>query len=235
MLKIVILLLCLSTLPCHASNDFVKQCNSFRNELNFQSQLTGTNFDLKFSGYVDDFGGKLSRYTLLSFGTSSLKIPFVGDEQINLSLSINSIVKKTNSGSVIISFYSDTQYTDVRSELLNIKESTLPLFKNPVLHGWLVYKGFEYTTADLNCSAGMLEAQKIIAYLNAKALLSESEAKVLRLKDYDVGIIQINELKNIVSLMLLESDNVLKVTFKAKPYINIFNWLGIEKSLDLTS
>lgn len=229
MLRVAILLFCLISAPCNASSDFIAQCNRLKNELASQSRLTGTNFDLKFSGSVDAFGGKLSRYTLLLFGGSSLKIPFVGDKQINLSPSVESVVKRTDAGSLLISFYYDAKYTDVGSELLNLKESSLPLFDKPVLHGWLAYKGFEHTAADLKCSGEESEAKKMIAYLYAKALLAESGAEVLNLKEYDVGLIQINRSKRIASLVVLDGDNVLKVTFKANPNADIFNWLGIIK------
>ena len=228
MLRVTILLFCLIAASCNASSNFVDQCNSLKNELGSQSRLTDTNFDLKFSGSVDAFGGELSHYTLLSFGVSSLKIPFVGDEQINLSPSVESVVKKTDAGSLLISFFDDAKYRDVGSELLNLKESSSPLFDKPVLHGWLAYKGFEHTTADLKCSGEESVAQKVIAYLSAKVLLAESGAKVFKLKEYDVGFVQIKKSKDIAALVVLEGDNALKITFKAKPETDIFNWLGIK-------
>ena len=228
MLRIIILLLSLNAASCVASDDFVDQCNSFKNELVSQSRLTGTNFDLKFSGSVDAFGGEINRYTLLSFGVSSLKIPFVGDEQITLIPSVESVVKKTDAGSLLISFFYDAKYRDVGSELLNLKESSSPLFDKPVLHGWLAYKGFEHTTADLKCSGEESVAQEVIAYLSAKALLAESGAEVFKLKEYDVGFVQIEKSKNIAALVVLDGDNALKITFKAKPGIDILNWLGVK-------
>lgn len=230
MLRLVILLFCLIAASCsNASSDFIDQCNSLKNELGVQSRLTGTNFDLKFSGSVDVFGGELGRYTLLSFGASSLKVPFVGDEQINLSPSVESIVKKTDAGSLLISFFDDAKYNDVGFELLNLKEFSSPLFDKPVLHGWLAYKGFEHTTADLKCSGEESAAQEVIAYLLAKALLAESGAEVLKLKEYDVGFVQIKKSKDIAALVVLDGDNALKITFKVKPDTDIFNWLGIKE------
>lgn len=228
MLRVTTLFFCLIAASCHASSDFFDQCTNFKNELDSQFRLTGTNFDLEFSGSVDTFGGELSRYTLLSFGASSLKIPFVGDDQINLNPSVDSVVKKADAGSLLISFFDDTKYTDVGSELLNLKESSSPLFDKPVLHGWLAYKGFEHTTADLKCSGDESVAQEVIAYLSAKALLAENGAEILKLKEYDIGFIQIKRSKDIASLMVLDGNNVLKVTFKAKPNTDIFNWLGIK-------
>lgn len=229
MLRIATLFFCLISAPCNALGDFVVQCNNFKSELTSESQRTGTGFDLKFSGSVDAFGGGLSRLTLLSFGESKLKIPFVGEEQINLGLSIDSIVKKTDAGTIVTSFFDDVKYKDVGVEFLNLKESSSTVFDKPVLYGWLTYNGFEHTADDLNCSGEESEAKEVIAYLLAKALWTESGAVILKLSEYDVGFAQINKAKNILALVVLDGDNVLKVTFKAEPHIDIFDWLGIDK------
>ncbi len=227
--RFILLSLSLLASFCVAAGDFLDQCSSFQKKIISQGEFYGFDPDLKFSGSISFSKNLSSDYTNISFGKKNLKIPFIGEKSIRLEPSFNSIVKKVDSGLVVVSFYEANTYTDVRSEFLRMKKGAAPLFEPPVFHDWLAYKGFEYNTGDLVCSEDESSAQKVIAYLSAKVVLASRESKVLRLEDFDVGLVQINSKKSVAVLVVLEGENTLELVFKANPGVDLFEWLGINK------
>ena len=226
----VMLFLCGLILSCSStSGEFVNQCVSFKAELLSQAEFYGFSPDLKFSGKIDFSVSGESDYTDLSFGVRGLRIPFVGDKLISLAPSFESVVRKTDSGLVVMTFHKAQKYEDVRKEFLKLEKANPPLFQNPVFHDWLAYKGFEYTTDDLICSGDESLAEKVASYLSAKVVLASTGSVILKLKKFDTGLVQIDVSKNLASLVVLEGDNVLVTTFKSNPNVDIFDWLGIKK------
>ena len=213
---------------CTAGNHFIDWCSEFKLELEREADKGLAVYDLKFSGVKEGFNEPGTKATKLVFGSEVVWIPFIGDNEVSVPFSHSAIHRKTTFGAVILSFFSDTQYADVRKDLLLSDRNDDPLFMRAISHSELVYRGFEHDLQSLDCRADRLEAERVMAYLHAKAILSVRGSEVWRLEMQNGGLLHIDTNHSVANIVIPNGANLLTVTFKSREGIKIKEWMGVE-------
>jgi hypothetical protein len=179
-----------------------------------------------FSGYIHGLGENLTKATVLKFGSRAVKLPYIGEPEIRVLPSVDSITKRNEAFTFVISYFEAKKYKNIRSEFLNLpNENKVTLIQEDTFHEWLVLKSFEYKMTDLDCKSSQETAEKVSAFLAAKFPFSKEGAEVFRLENFDVGYIHYNKDSKTALLVVLNEPNVLRISIKISDMAMFEKWL----------
>ena len=200
-----------------------EECLSFVDGLDKQSAAYRIDYDITYKSGLRELGATLDKWTDIRFGNQSLRMPFIGEDKIVVDFGVGSHRMKHDSGRMVASLYFTARYKSVEDYLTRRPVTHETPSDGTVLHEWLVFKGFEYTTKDLDCTRPEAEIADTLAFLIAKAPMSGEGSTVYRLEQFDIGLIRVQWTLGIV--MVLDEDRMFYLTFEAKDPNLIEQWV----------
>lgn len=209
-----------------SNSDVISFCKDFKSGLGSSFDRQYVDFDLVFSGKVDDLGAGLDRFTYLEFLGSVIKIPYIGERRLVIKKSLKTVVVSNDKVSIDVRYYDSVFYEDVFSEYLGFFSEGKYRSEQGAYHEELVHKGLYYTSQDLVCEDSGAEVLNIISYLQAKSLVADPGSTLIELKGYDAGFARIKKERRFVSVFILERGNLLRLNMRASDPGIIDDWIG---------
>ena len=199
------------------------ECLSFVDGPDKQSVAYRVDYDIRYEVGLRELGATLDKWTDVRFGNQSLRMPFIGEERIVVDFGLGGPYRKHDAGRMAASLYFTARYKSIVDYLTRRPIADENPRDGTVLHEWLIFKGFEYTTKDLDCARPEAGIADTLAFLIAKSSMSGEGSTVYRLQQFKTGLIQARW--NLATVMVLDEDRVFYLTFEAKDPDRIQQWV----------